>query len=215
LKGIKKEIRMNLKIFKAVVAGLILSVSGLANAGLITSIVVNNGKAPESYQISTLVEGVTSFVDRNYTYVNIPSLLLDADFIQVANDDKIAIGEFSIEVTLSEASYFYLFIDDRVFELKNEENFNKNMSWVADNGFTDTNMDINITEPDRTGVSSIFTKYAAAGITTTFRQQVSGGTNMYAIAAIAVPEPTTLAIFALGIFGLAARRMKKQSQYRF
>jgi hypothetical protein len=204
---------MNIKILKAAVAGLILSVSGFANAGLITSVQATNGLAPESYQISTLLEDVTSFVDRTYTYVSIPSLLLGADFVQVANDDKNAKSTFFIDVTLSEASYFYLFIDNRVF--KDQVKFNEKMSWVADNQFTDTNIDIFINEGKNNQgnninrAASIYTKYAAAGITTTYKQQVGGGTNMYGIAAIAVPEPTTLAIFALGIFGLAVRRIKK------
>jgi hypothetical protein len=43
------------------------------------------------------------------------------------------------------------------------------------------------------------------------RRNVSGGTGTWLTRQVMVPEPSILAIFALGLMGIASRRFKKQS----
>ena len=181
-----------------------------AKAGVITSVVNNNSNdSNDVYAIGTLAEDVTSFIDRSHQYNDIPTSLLGIDFVQVANDDKTS-SNLSIDVVVNTDSWLYLFIDNRI---SGALGGGGTMSWVTDNGFIDSLLDIGIDESgdgDIDQTSSIYHKMVSAGTTTTLAQNDGGSRNMYGIAAAsAVPEPSVAALFALGLLGLGFARRRK------
>jgi hypothetical protein len=188
---------------------LCLLFTSAVNATLITDVDnINSRDGNDVYQLSTLLEEVNAFIDRNHQYENIPAFLLGADFVQVANDDKKAGGGFQILFTLSAEATVYLFLDNRM-------NVASAMPWVVSLGFVDTGNDIGVDEGANGNVNRYSSVYAAvfsAGQYTFFEQNDGNSRNMYAIAAVAaqVPAPGTLVLFAASILGLIIRRRIKR-----
>ena len=205
-----------IKVFSTatLVATLLFSLE--SKAGVITSVTnYNSIDAADVYAIGTLSEDVDAFIDRPHEYNGIPGLLNGIDFVQVANDDKRA-PNLRIEVTVSSDSILYLFIDNRILDpMLTNPALSGTMKWVIDDGFMDTSLDIEIDEGgdgDIENTSSIFSRYVSAGSVTTFAQNDGGNRNMYGIAAAAaaaVPEPSIITLFVLGLVGLSFARRRK------
>jgi hypothetical protein len=85
-------------------------------AGLphISEVTVSNGK---SYQIGDLNQGEREYIDRTYTFSDIPEMLRGREFIRTANNDKYENGEEYLAFTLSAPATVYVLFDDRVVDL--------------------------------------------------------------------------------------------------
>ena len=142
-----------------------------------------------------LQEDASAFVDRVHQWngvdaSGIPGYLLGADYVQLANDDKVT-ADFSLQLEFSQPVDLYVFLDDRLTALP---------SWVSDLGFVDTGDDIGVDEQGDglgtgTGInqtSSIFVLRNASGTITLGEQNNGANRNMYGVAATpaAVHVPT-------------------------
>lgn len=223
---------MNIKMLKAAVVGLVLSVSGFANAGLIEHIsngdfetgdftgwnVVNTGSGAWAINDGTFIPSGPSAaltpISGSYDSVSHQSgpgfhnlyqdILLPTffDMAFLSWDDRIRnTGVFS-----DPNQEWRVLIEDTSGVLISEV-FSTNPGDVAlQNGPNPRGFDL----------TSLLQPLSGQNIRISFEQQDDSGffnatlDNVSFTTATSVPEPTTLAIFALGIMGLASRRFKKQ-----
>ena len=184
---------MNIKMLKAAVAGLVLSVSGFANAGLITLDPDSLTSPGGSVTYTGLISPTTTFSDAIFT------LNIAGDF---DNNDSTE----SVLITVDGFSLGRIFDNNTVndlFDFSNDDYIGShsnmvNMTGVAVIAQTDwatiiADGTVNITFDFSSGVNCCTFPYAFTSGNITFDS-------------VSVPEPSTLAIFALGIMGLAARR---------
>lgn len=194
------------------------------SAGLIVGAEKHNSSIYAKAQITgPLVEGALSYLDRSYhCYREIPEALVGADYIQVANNDKLS-PFYTLDITLSQAATLYLFIDHRIGHgwvgptqaILEPDLYAGNMPWVYAMGFIDTGWKMGMDEDDD-GLSnqhfSIFSRTAGPG-TITFYQLYDptsvGDRNMYSVAAV-VPEPISVVLLAAGS-GFALRRKRNST----
>jgi len=176
---------MNIKMLKAAVAGLVLCVSGFANAGLIVGDVYfdNDGISWEyvgSFQVN---DGPDYWLELEQVMFN----GLDAAeevFGALANNMLYAISTVDNGLVNHLANYDgwgqsnHVFSEDIVVDINGNGAYNYEGQGQGD-------WSAYIMDHNNTNVNYVF-------------QSTS------------VPEPSTLAIFALGIMGLASRRFKKQ-----
>jgi hypothetical protein len=187
---------MNFKFLKAAIVSIVLTVSSFANAGLIT----------------LSVSGTDVNDSSNYYLANIT--FDDSIAGESGSNTILGITDFQMrtfgafETTfgfedIDRFSWYYLYSNDlgspRVYEgLSNRAYFAIGVS--NDDGYSMTN-----------------TNYISQGLYLNNSQLVRylndpiGSRTAVLEPSTAVPEPSTLAIFALGLMGLASRRFKKQS----
>ena len=77
---------------------------------IITNIVVSNGKV---YERDTLDVGQNVYIDRNYTFTNIPTAYLGQEFIRTANNDKNVADPNHLSFDLTVAATVYVAFDVR------------------------------------------------------------------------------------------------------
>lgn len=166
-------------------AGLVLSVSGFANAGII------------AYDFEFQLNGGT-YLTGSFTAEDL-------------NLDNIIIDDELIGLSFYNASFS---LDNYVFNAAISDNFNfdinANEFLLGGDSFEGNGQRWNF---GATGFG--FTAGSAcAGLVLDGSFQgcdAVPATNIFQVVSVAsVPEPSTLAIFALGIMGLASRRFKKQ-----
>ena len=186
-----KGMYMNIKMLKAAFAGLVLSVSGFANAGLITQT-----------QTQTI-----DFEDFSFSF-NVNDWVMGSEstlLLEVKSD-------FSVDASFE---YFELIVEG----ISLGDWFNGNSD--SKTSFEDTNTLIN-TYNFNTADTNNYLSDNVFAFDVNLSDEVhvqwgsQDGTPPYVMAtytydSVGVPEPTTLAIFALGLIGLASRRFKKQS----
>ena len=205
---------MKLKFLQAAVAALMLSVCNLANAGLIIdngTDIVNTGGSCSSCGSS----GWQVFDD--FTLTQSYDLdYLDIDFSTRSYADV----EFSIwSNTLSDKLFTYNYSWTAGSFITNVNSFNDNVTVSLELGNTSLTagtyyLSIHGTDTYvmRDGSGSHL-QFATSGLTdySTQTQNVRGSDLHFRLYSDAteVPEPSTLAIFTLGIMGLTARRFKK------
>lgn len=183
---------MNIKMLKAAVAGLFLSVSGFANAGLIIEDSTDITSDSEEY--------INAFNLTETSYENIfMELIAKGDY---GGNSPFEYIELYIDGNLL-AKWDYSTIGISVTE--NYAHFDYTLSGVvsiSDALWTTISADniLNVTWKNSSEVHFYPTEggpdYVNFSLQGDLIQQV--------------PEPSTLAIFALGIIGLASRRFKKQ-----
>ncbi len=213
-------------MLKAALAGLVLSVSSLANAGLIISAsdaVINSGGPGFGSIYDTInqnglstgyISGVTDFdayialspthttnfsgyewfgnsgeTSSSVTY-DLGSLM-NIDAIALWNESNEGIDTLNLFTSSNGIDFFSL---TSVFPVYN----NESSDYLAE-VFSFGNVDTRYVRFDMSSCGSHY-GYACAIGEVAFRTTDS----------TSVPEPSTLAIFALGIMGLALRRFKKQ-----
>ena len=202
---------MKFKMLKAAFVGLILTVSGLANAALIPFVInqtFSQGSATSDIaEVSVSLGGAGAFtVDPGFSNFYFDFVFPGA-------------GTFS---TISTAIEGYFFLNSyQIGETVGAANFGSN---VSDSGDWDTILVFNQTAgvwgSDHSGYLGFLTSDSLYGwISYNFTREsdlstisfLSGAYNdvANADARISVPEPSTLVILALGLIGLGARRFKK------
>lgn len=218
---------MKSKVIKATLAGLILTLSSIANAGLIQF---------ESSNILNISDFSTNFSPISQTSGNPPNLVIDGFNINQINGDGSDIwatynpggqgngngwypsgGDFgytlisltngldfdSVSMFVGSGngghSYmaFDLLLDNVLVQSTVLSGHQSNFHWLS---FTGGGFD---TIRLRDGSSSTLSVLDGSHNALAFD-------SIHATVASEVPEPSTLAIFALGMIGLASRRFKKQ-----
>lgn len=182
---------MNLKMLKAAFAGLVLSVSGFANAGLMNVSYLEITNATGTWlQVAEVVANDMFGNDMALASFAIASAPNQWDGTTAPGNtiDGITAGSYSLGQIFHDGT--------RGSTLTITFNSLQNLSSIQIFGRTDC-----CSERDIYNVSFF-------GEQNNHLQTI----NSVAPRAITeVPEPTTLAIFALGIMGLASRRFKKKS----
>jgi hypothetical protein len=193
----------------------------VTEAKLISNLTISSG-ADNIEHGGRLSDGRLALKDRGHVYKNVPSFLADiAEYVKLANADR-ETKPLTISFTLTEAADLYLFIDLRVGHgsFSNDPSthptnpeLTRMMTWVIEEGFVDTGINIAIDEGDDGRINSygrLYKKSYAAG-SVTLREQNDGlNRNMYGFAAVhSEPDPKILGfmqkmeagpIAALGFF---------------
>lgn len=212
---------MSIKMLKAALVGLILSVSSFANAGLIELNAGVVGPAPTGTGAGAgYGRGVSFFATEAFS---VDSIGFEADLLDNLFEIVIWGSTDGHQVTSELASNTYNF-GDTAFGW-NDMNFAFN--FVANTYYAvgyrlasgahlsggvqslqyhnDSTLPFNIANPAIRLIDGFEGKDAD-----NFSNSLHGSLRMNVVSN-EVPEPSTLAIFALGIMGLASRRFKKQS----
>jgi hypothetical protein len=222
---INKENTMRIKMLKAAVVGLVLSVSGFANAGLIlhtdrtswesgvgvyNTVDFNEYTSDISFEDNLLSIGHGMSIITSGTPVSGRNILDTSPFAFARTID----GTPDIMPDVNSTSTFSIFFDTLT------------TGWGADFRWMDAGTTIELYNGttlltsyiDLGNSSSQFIGFELTGSDAlnriNFVRTSTGNDNIVldnlSVTANAVPEPSTLAIFALAIMGLASRRFKKQ-----
>lgn len=200
-----RRMRITRATVAVLAAFLVLSLAA-ASAGPITSIATRNTSKSYERVSEGLAEDALSFTDRTHEYNAVPSFLLRLDYVRTANDDK-GDPDLELDVTLSDRSYLYVFLDNRYLSAHGGQP----LAWMLTQGFADTGFDIGIDESgdgDIDNWSSVFVNTVPAGTATLYGQHEGGSRNMYGVAAN-IPEPASIAMVGLAIAGMAIRRRRR------
>lgn len=205
---------MNVKVLKAALAGLVLSVSGFANAGLIQSDYLNSGDNLSVLDTASNIEWLDLSVSTSWSFSNWNSLVQQGNGWRLATNSEVvnlfntafptyaAIYGGTGYVDTNDVNLIQNFIDFQTLfgtTIWNANNVDSYGLFKNENGIS-----------EMMGVSRWSDTYRI--FSTNFNSSVPEINNgIYIVRdATSVPEPSTLAIFALGVMGLASRRFKKQ-----
>jgi hypothetical protein len=175
---------MNIKLLKAACLGMVMMVCSNANAGLITGTNVEIDAESVSY-IEFLL---TATGEINWSMTGLP-------------DGKEKYANETYHYALFEGSFGSF---GNILEHDMSSGLTKELNETYNTGIYTFAVGLyKMTETEaRTGIAS--TPYS---FTQVYNFSLSGDT----LEPTPVPEPTTLAVFALGMIGLASRRFKKKS----
>ncbi|MCJ8296407.1 MAG: PEP-CTERM sorting domain-containing protein [Colwellia sp.] len=200
---------MNIKMLKAAFAGLVLSVSGFANAGLIIDFSDSGSDTIITFSGTFDYTGLNVASTENaYWGTGSQAIGSDQDIIRVGSGavtwgNNGGTTHFELFEAIFSNQVLSNFSGD-AFGFWNmvgggEGNYYRPTSYVSGDSLFSTGTFIGLNVAglgvNNTGTWKTLSNQETISIT------VNGATQ--------VPEPTTLAIFALGIFGLASRRFKK------
>ncbi len=89
------------------------------------------------YQIvrAGFADGTTAYVDRDYTWQDVPEILRGADYVMTFNEDKRQ-PDLSLEVQIAQPTRLYILIDDR----------SPTPAWLSELGFEDTKTKVTLSE---------------------------------------------------------------------
>ncbi|MFQ5964197.1 MAG: fibronectin type III domain-containing protein [Candidatus Scalinduaceae bacterium] len=130
---------------------------------VISNLTVASNKQYEVVQ-SGIYNGELAYIDRTYTYSNIPALLEGALYIKTANDDKVSSGNSFLSFDVNQGVKVYVAHVNKI---------TAKPSWLT--SFVDTGEDVNITNVS----FSLFVKYFQAGKITLGGNEGSG--SMYTV----------------------------------
>jgi len=200
---------MQNKFLKGIVASLAIAVSGVASAGIITGAVnIDNG---HSIYLSTDDNVQGDLISSAFNWVDTDTFSANLD---AGTDYYLHIAAVDVGVIAGVLGEFNLTGNDHVFSNGSTEVLTNTQDWSVSSSGWNNYVDVtysngtNGTSPWglRSGVDSNAewiwsadncincTRYFSLAITATAEE---------------VPEPSTIAIFALGIMGLLSRRNKK------
>lgn len=146
-------------------------------SGLITDIVVSNGK---TYEKDTLATGKLVYIDRSYTFMSVPASYGGQEFIRMANNDKYATTPDFLTFTLTGDATVYIAYDVRATSLP---------VWL-DGSWTDTGDTIGTSDVTR----RLYKKGFAAGTVTlggNAMAPMAGAGSNYNVIAIAAGSSAT------------------------
>ncbi|AZQ85334.1 PEP-CTERM sorting domain-containing protein [Colwellia sp. Arc7-635] len=233
---------MNIKMLKSAVAGLVLSVSGFANAGLIPFAITDIGHVAERLNYGAGAIDVNGPARITTDYANTLSdnwfqeVYMDGQSLSYSIEWKFS-NNLSMKDRFTEAvtvgsSVQWLINSNGTESIINgtwwwsDSSKQNNFDWTTsgssfsdDDGIWGAGLIVN--GDSGSGIRSNNTTWGVGNYNSGDTSQrvwtnnvtTSGVTdlkNIMYIKTTEVPEPTTLAIFALGILGLASRRFKKQ-----
>ena len=206
---------MNIKYLKAAFAGLVLSVSGFANAGIIP------------FGIQTDID--TSVLTDNGWSLNFQSGWGDQGafdhvmFDGIALDEYVFIGALDTGTNNIALGAAILYSDLLNYTSGNNTNDYNGASWYHREdysmGFADIGESVTLNSADTSVDNGDISKlswhmhswHTAGYRVGDFNSNSDGVFEKVVFRASAqIPEPSTIAIFALGLLGLAARKYKKQ-----
>jgi len=201
---------MNIKMLKAAIAGLVLSVSGFANAGLILSDLGSGNYGIQLDPISFTLNSNQSAANR---------MVIEDFYTTNGTGTGTAIsgwlnwsvnGGTNHQIVFETHNGFFagtsgqIDPNDLLFNFTNDYATKGIGALSANDVITvSTNNMVFHSNTARIENSGPFTAYLLNSVTS-----ISSNVGL---TTSSVPEPSTLAIFALGIMGLASRRFKKQS----
>lgn len=188
------------------------------------------------YTVGTFGSGAPAFVDRAHRYLNdpgtgggpalpVPAYLTGLEYILSGNDNRENPG-YRLDITLAAPSTLYLLVDNRLGDANNANppTFDAtHMQWVVDQGWTPSSRGLNRagnpSAPDEVGFDegadntinqwySVYQKTVPAGTFSIF-QADNAGQNMYGVAVATIPEPSTVALAALGVAGVLLHRRRR------
>jgi hypothetical protein len=202
---ITKENTMNIKMLKAAVAGLVLSVSGFANAGLI-SIDNISGNLYEASLTGPVTYTMTNAISSGYhagiRVENVFANFLTSNGTYISGNSIVSING-GTDINLNYNTNLPWSGGGKDFFL------NTGIAWM--NSMPALNVGDMLTFTSHTFRFTTSADMTLSGAEGNSYLSQSGTTALSTFGTTAtVPEPSTLAIFALGIMGLAARRFKKQ-----
>ena len=200
---------MNVEILKSAFAGLVLSVSSFANAGLIS--LTGDGGWVDA---SSLTKSVNSLSGEFITDVNVW-----VDFSKCSNTSTGSCDTFNTGGTYDNEIEFSLMYNGINVLLLPRSTFTNSNSGSITEFITFDNQALQTlgTSPESgnfqpTNALNVFNGLSATGSWAFTFTDTTGSDGLEVhrwgvdITTTSVPEPTTLAIFALGIMGLASRR---------
>lgn len=230
---------MKFKFLNITLVSLVLTVSGFANAGLIIASGDSNINTSPNSQLFNSLFGGNDVIGRNgssetwatnnwasfatgsalsYSSTSSISSPLSADWVILGSGTGLTATEFSfLDTFMNNGGNLWV-----VGEASTYNSINA----VATSVLTHFNTGMSIS---LAGISTIgnaspeaLSLGGGANFQVNFSSYISGGTALYsdnngAIVSVSsfnttsVPEPSTLAIFALGMMGLVSRRFKKKS----
>jgi hypothetical protein len=201
---------MNNKMLKMAFAGLVLSISGFANAGLITTGFSGNmscGSCGNFFDVTIFDSDITL----ESLEVNIGSAQADI-LVYLKSGTYTGFESNAASWTLMSTSSvtgqgqgFSTFVDIMNFTLSANSNYGMYIMQTVDENYYDgisqtiSNSDLQL---------SLGTSGINNFSTILYSPRTWNGTINYTAE---VPEPSTLAILGLGLMGLASRRFKKKS----
>jgi len=204
---LKRKNTMNIKMLKAALAGLVLSISGFANAGLIININDNGGFAEFSLSGSDVL--TSSGLMYNGFWISagaIPNIWATP-------------GDNAFQITSGFGSHTFGGNNVAINDLWRGHNSGINSYALGLRGGS-PNTQLAGTSISISGVfltNMAFSNFNTGFYTTSLlgphgsKATLRDGITLNIGNQIQVPEPSTLAIFALGIMGLVSRRFKKKS----
>jgi hypothetical protein len=220
---------MNIKMLKAAFAGMVLSVSGLANAGLIEyellSISERFGSTSNTYNGNGYIGAYNSSYSGIFCLERTTcKTALQADITNLLALGDITLNSVFLSFDLKESSNGTQDVTASAFDSSGvlSHHFSAPTSYAQDifsvNGQTSNSLDItNLFSQGYNLGNDWFALHLNASTDGMWTWTQAGYDRDDANVRItvdysvnSVPEPSTLAIFALGIMGLASRRFKKQ-----
>ena len=130
----------------------------------ITNLTVESG---EPYEVIENVQnGEVVYIDRNYTFTNVPGTITGGTYIKTANTDKNSTGDTFLSFTVDQPVTVYVGHDDRI---------SPKPSWL--NSFTNTGM---ILETSDTTLE-LFSQSFPAGTVTLGGNNTGKGKSMYSV----------------------------------
>lgn len=187
----------------------------------------------DNYTVGTFGHYAPALVDRAHRYADdpasnlpIPGYLVGAEYIMSGNDNRDN-ASYRLDVTVSTPVTAYLLIDNRLSDTNAADppTFDAtHMQWVVDNGWTATSHGLNraglISTPDEVAFDesadgtinqyfSVYQKSFGAGTFSLF-QADNAGQNMYGVAVIGVPEPSSIVLSGLSLMGLLAGARRRR-----
>jgi hypothetical protein len=204
---------MNMIYLKAALISLVLSVSGFVNAGIIWD---NGTGTNTSWRGAGTFLATTFLSDTSFTLNQIDQ------YMDTNSDANIRFAIFnadSADLLFYSNNIFHIdngmgYVSSTIFNFDIIAGVKYSIAAITDTGaeyrYTYTDVSMNGISNPYDNQNGTFGSTFSAPILNTGQSCCNGNIRLHT-GLVSVPEPSTLAIFALGMIGLASRRFKKQS----